>query len=177
VHERKFASATASGCARPGARSSPSSGAWTTEGDAARPPRAVQGAQFVLLGEPVDEDGISSHFRHLERYLNDNPDCHLEISYTEELAHLVYAGADMLAVSSTLVPCGLAPMVGLRYGTVPGVRSVGGMVDTVFDRDYSSRRARGPQRIRVPAHRQPCDRVRAQARAATLVRSWRGTGG
>jgi glycogen synthase len=55
-----------------------------------------KGAQFVLLGEPVDDDGISSHLRHLKRDLNDNPDCHLEISYTEELAHLVYAGTDML---------------------------------------------------------------------------------
>ncbi len=99
-----------------------------------------KGAQFVLLGEPVDEGGISGHFRHLKRYLNDNPDCHLELSYTEELAHLVYAGADMLVVPSLYEPCGLAPMVGMRYGTVPVVRSVGGMVDTVFDRDYSSRR-------------------------------------
>jgi len=96
-------------------------------------------AQFVLLGEPVHENGISSHFRHLKHYLNDNPDCHLEISYTEELAHLIYAGADMLVVPSMFEPCGLAPMVGLRYGTVPVVRSVGGMVDTVFDRDYSAR--------------------------------------
>ena len=97
------------------------------------------GAQFVLLGEAVHENGISSHFRHLKNYLNDNPDCHLEISYSEELAHLVYAGADMLVVPSLFEPCGLAPMVGLRYGTVPIVRSVGGMVDTVFDRDYSAR--------------------------------------
>ena len=98
-----------------------------------------RGAQFVLLGEPVHENGISSHFRHLKHHLNENPDCHLEISYSEELAHLIYAGADMLVVPSMYEPCGLAPMVALRYGTVPVVRSVGGMVDTVFDRDYSPR--------------------------------------
>jgi len=97
-----------------------------------------RGAQFVLVGDPVHENGISGHFRHLKRYLNDNPDCHLEVGgYNEELAHLVYAGADMLVVPSMFEPCGLAPMVGLRYGTVPVVRSVGGMVDTVFDRDYA----------------------------------------
>jgi starch synthase len=61
------------------------------------------------------------------------------VGYSEELAHLVYAGADLLVVPSMFEPCGLAPMVGLRYGTVPVVRSVGGMVDTVFDRDHSMR--------------------------------------
>ena len=96
-------------------------------------------AQFVLLGDAVNENGISGHFRHLKHHLNENPDCHLEIGYTEELAHLVYAGADLLVVPSMFEPCGLAPMVGLRYGTVPVVRSVGGMVNTVFDRDYSER--------------------------------------
>jgi starch synthase len=97
-------------------------------------------AQFVLLGDAVHENGISGHFRHLKHYLNDNPDCHLEVGYSEELAHLVYAGADLLVVPSMFEPCGLAPMVGLRYGTVPVVRAVGGMVDTVFDRDHSPRR-------------------------------------
>jgi len=98
-----------------------------------------RGAQFVLLGDAVHENGISGHFRRLKRQLNDNPDCHLEVGYSEELAHLVYAGADLLVVPSMFEPCGLAPMVGLRYGTVPVVRSVGGMIDTVFDRDYSRR--------------------------------------
>jgi starch synthase len=96
-------------------------------------------AQFVLTGDAVHGNGITNHFRHLKVHLNDNPDCHLEMSYDEELAHLVYAGADLLVAPSMFEPCGLAPMVGLRYGTVPVVRSVGGMVDTVFDRDHSTR--------------------------------------
>lgn len=99
----------------------------------------ANGAQFVLLGDGLHHNGINGHFWHLKHYLNDNPDCHLEIGYDEELAHLVYSGADILVVPSMFEPCGLSPLIGLRYGTVPVVRAVGGMVDTVFDRDYSSR--------------------------------------
>ena len=99
----------------------------------------ARGGQFVLLGDGHHHNGINSHFRHLKRSLNDNPDCHLEIGYQEELAHLVYAGADLLVVPSMFEPCGLAPMTAMRYGTVPVVRAAGGMIDTVFDRDYSPR--------------------------------------
>ena len=84
-------------------------------------------------------DSINGHFRHLKDYLNDNPDCHLELGYREELAHLVYAGADLLVVPSMFEPCGLAPLTAMRYGTVPVVRATGGMIDTVFDRDHSGR--------------------------------------
>lgn len=94
-----------------------------------------QGAQFVLLGSAT-EPGINSRFWHEKNYLNNNPDCHLEIGFNEELAHLIYAAADMIVVPSNYEPCGLTQMIGLQYGTVPIVRGVGGLVNTVFDRDY-----------------------------------------
>lgn len=97
----------------------------------------ARGGQFVLIGDAHYHDGINDHFRHLKHYLNDNPDCHLELGYQEELAHLVYAGADILVVPSMFEPCGLAPLIGMRYGAVPVVRATGGMIDTVFDRDHS----------------------------------------
>lgn len=96
------------------------------------------GAQFVLLGSSPERE-INEYFWQLKRHLNDNPDCHLELGFNEELSHLIYAGADMIVVPSLYEPCGLTQMIALKYGTVPIVRAVGGLVDTVFDRDFSSR--------------------------------------
>ncbi|MEJ2686481.1 MAG: glycogen synthase [Gammaproteobacteria bacterium] len=98
------------------------------------------GAQFVLLG-PSSEWSIHERFWQLKHRLNDNPDCHLEIGFSSELAHLVYAGSDMLVVPSNFEPCGLTPVIAQKYGTVPIVRAIGGLLDTVFDRDYSAQSA------------------------------------
>lgn len=92
-------------------------------------------AQFVLLGSAT-EARINAHFWHEKHFLNDNPDCHIELGFNEELSHLIYAGADMIIVPSNFEPCGLTQMIGLKYGTIPIVRGVGGLVNTVFDRDY-----------------------------------------
>jgi len=94
------------------------------------------GAQFVLLGTSP-EHKINEEFWHLKRQLNDSPDCHLEIGFNEELSHLIYAGSDMIIMPSLYEPCGLAQMLSLKYGTVPIVRWVGGLADTVFDKDHS----------------------------------------
>jgi starch synthase len=94
------------------------------------------GAQFVLLG-PSPDPSINSYFWHLKHFLNDCPDCHLELCFDAELAHLVYAGADMLVVPSNYEPCGLVQMIALKYGTVPIVRAIGGLADAVRDRDYA----------------------------------------
>jgi starch synthase len=53
--------------------------------------------------------------------------------YNEELAHRIEAGADMFTMPSKFEPCGLNQMYSLRYGTVPIVRAVGGLDDTVQD--------------------------------------------
>ncbi len=92
-------------------------------------------AQFVLLGSAT-EPGINNWFWHEKGFLDQNPDVHLELGFNEELSHLIYAGADMIVVPSNYEPCGLTQVISLRYGTVPIVRGVGGLVNTVFDRDY-----------------------------------------
>ncbi len=93
-------------------------------------------AQFVLLGSSPDP-AINHMFWEAKYHLNDNQDCHLELGFNEELAHLIYAGADMIIVPSNFEPCGLTQMIGMKYGTVPIVRSVGGLADTVFDKDFA----------------------------------------
>ena len=59
------------------------------------------------------------------------------VGFDEERAHLIEAGADIFLMPSKFEPCGLNQMYSLRYGTVPVVRAVGGLADTV--RNYSPR--------------------------------------
>ena len=95
-------------------------------------------AQFVLLGSAQDP-AINARFWQAKHELEADPDCHLELGYDEELAHLIYAGADLILIPSVYEPCGLTQMIAMRYGCVPVVRRVGGLADTVFDANYSDR--------------------------------------
>jgi starch synthase len=61
--------------------------------------------------------------------------------FSEPLAHLIEAGADMFLMPSRYEPCGLNQMYSLAYGTVPIVHSTGGLADTV--RTWDARRGVG----------------------------------
>lgn len=57
----------------------------------------------------------------------------LKLGFNPQLAHRIYAGADIFLMPSQSEPCGLAQMVALRYGTIPIVRETGGLNDTISD--------------------------------------------
>jgi starch synthase len=80
---------------------------------------------------------LQRQFLSLQQQYANHPDCGIELRFDEELSHLIYAGADMMIVPSMFEPCGLTQIIALKYGTVPVVREVGGLVNTVFDLDYS----------------------------------------
>ena len=86
-------------------------------------------ANVIVLGsgEPEIEAGLQG----LKTYFPDSYDFFK--GYSEQLSHRLYAAADFLLMPSRVEPCGLNQMYALRYGTVPLVRRVGGLKDTITD--------------------------------------------
>lgn len=99
----------------------------------------------------------------------------VKIGYDEALAHRIEAGADMFLMPSRFEPCGLNQMYSLRYGTVPIVRRVGGLADTVIDaRPENLRANRATGIVFDPATPQAL--LQAVARALELYdnrRAWK----
>ena len=87
------------------------------------------GAYFIALGS-----GDKSYESFLQSFRDAAPGrVGVYIGYNESLAHKIEAGADMFLMPSKFEPCGLNQMYSLKYGTVPIVRAVGGLDDTVHD--------------------------------------------
>ncbi len=84
---------------------------------------------ILVLG--TGERYIMEAFAHMRGRFQGRFDAALE--YNEGLAHQLYAGSDFLLMPSRVEPCGLNQMYAMRYGTIPIVRSVGGLRDTVPD--------------------------------------------
>jgi starch synthase len=86
-------------------------------------------ATFVILGS-----GEARYQDLWTRLAAAHPDrIGVRIGFDEGLAHLIEGGADIFLMPSRFEPCGLNQMYSLRYGTVPVVRAVGGLADTVTD--------------------------------------------
>jgi starch synthase len=93
----------------------------------ALPALIASGGQLVLLGR--GDAALESAFHEMARA---HPaTIAVRLTYDEPLAHRIIAGADAVVLPSRFEPCGLTQLYGLRYGTVPIVRRVGGLLDTV----------------------------------------------
>ncbi|MBK8305242.1 MAG: glycogen synthase [Chloracidobacterium sp.] len=99
----------------------------------------ASGAYFIALGS--GEKDSESFLQALRDYAPSRVGVY--IGYNERLAHLIEAGADMFLMPSKFEPCGLNQMYSLRYGTVPIVRAVGGLDDTVQNWDAVSQTGNG----------------------------------
>ncbi|PAD86710.1 starch synthase [Niallia circulans] len=84
--------------------------------------------QFLVLGTGDPE--FENFFREMEYTYSDK--CKAYIGFDENLAHQMYAGADLFLMPSKFEPCGLGQLIALRYGNIPIVRETGGLNDTVF---------------------------------------------
>ncbi len=67
----------------------------------------------------------------------------MKVAYDDALAHKIEAGSDMFLMPSHYEPCGMNQIFSLRYGTVPIVRAVGGLDDTVEQFDRQSLKGTG----------------------------------
>jgi starch synthase len=96
---------------------------------AALPALVHDGVQFAVQGTgdaALEAAFLAAQKAHAGRV-------QIQVGYDEARAHRLVAGADVIAVPSRFEPCGLTQMYGLRYGTLPLVRRVGGLADTVVD--------------------------------------------
>lgn len=84
---------------------------------------------FVVLGtgdKNIEQALLSVAARHPNNVA-------VMVAYNEAVSHKIYAGADFLLMPSRVEPCGLNQMFAMRYGTLPIVRSIGGLRDSVRD--------------------------------------------
>ena len=85
--------------------------------------------QMVVLG--TGDQKYHDLFTELEERYPDKLKVYLK--FDDSLAHWIEAAADIFLMPSHYEPCGLNQLYSLKYGTVPVVRRVGGLHDTVID--------------------------------------------
>jgi starch synthase len=123
------------------------------------------GAQLVVLGS--GDPAYEERWRKLrERYPSR---LFLTLGFDAALAQRIYAGCDLFLMPSRFEPCGLGQLISLRYGTIPVVRAVGGLADTVRDLDEHPRDGNG-------FSFKPYDRAAFSGALARALRAFRRDG-
>jgi len=84
---------------------------------------------FIILG--TGDKDVENRFLELNK-IYENRFLSL-IIFDEDLSHKIYASSDFFLMPSKFEPCGLSQMISLRYGTIPIVRSTGGLRDTIIE--------------------------------------------
>ncbi|MCX8130017.1 MAG: glycogen synthase GlgA [Clostridia bacterium] len=87
--------------------------------------------QFVLLGE--GDPYYENAFKDIMKKYPDKVGVRIE--FNASLAQRIYAASDIFLMPSKFEPCGLGQIISFRYGTIPVVRAVGGLAETVLDYD------------------------------------------
>lgn len=89
--------------------------------------------KFIIIGS-----GSELYNRHIRDFTRNHPESvYPVLGFSEETAHLAYAGGDILLMPSLFEPCGLSQLIAFKYGTIPVARATGGIADTVIDADTS----------------------------------------
>lgn len=97
------------------------------------------GVQMVILGT-----GQQEYHELLTNIVKQYPtQVAVSFGFDDPLAHLIEAGSDMFLMPSRFEPCGLNQMYSLKYGTVPIVRTTGGLADTIEEFDPGSKKGNG----------------------------------
>lgn len=67
----------------------------------------------------------------------------VNIEFNASLSRKIFAGSDFLLMPSRYEPCGISQIIAMRYGTIPIVRRVGGLAETVIDESRNKGRGTG----------------------------------
>ncbi len=108
----------------------------------------ILGALHQILKEDINVVCLGSGDKQYEQALLDLMNQYptkfkAVLKFDNTLAHKIYASSDLFLMPSIFEPCGLAQMICLRYGTLPIVREVGGLKDTISSYDEIKQEGNG----------------------------------
>ncbi len=131
----------------------------------------VQHVMEELLCEDVQVVLLGTGEHEYEEFFADIAKCYpskmgVALTFNKGLAKQIYAGADLFLMPSKSEPCGLSQMIASVYGTVPVVREVGGLFDTISPFDPKTQQGNGITFVTYNAH----DMLDAVRRGLSLYR-------